>query len=266
MTWPQHHFPGVLTTKALYYCVCGFGFFFLLAPLGAIAPLSFNSSGFLTYPISGVSLRWYQDFLSSPTWLAALRNSVFVASVTTAIATPLGTVAALGLTQMPPRLRALFFGLFAAPLIAPVIVFAAAVYLVYAPGGLTNSFVGLVLAHVTLATPFVVITVEASLKGIERSLLRAGASLGAPPLRVFASVLLPLIAPGVAAGAVFAFMTSFDETVVAIFLAGPEQRTCTTQMFEGVREQLSPTITAVATVLIAASAIVLGAVELMRRR
>lgn len=253
-------------TRGGFYLYCALVFVFLVAPILAVIPLSFNAGAFLTYPLSGVSLRWYHEFFSSPDWLSALRNSLVVAVATTAIATPLGALAALGLVRLRSTARTLLYGLFVAPMVAPVIVIAVALYFLYAPNGLANSFLGLILAHVMLATPFVVITVEASLRGFDISLLRAGASLGAPPLLVFWRVLLPLIAPGVAAGAVFAFMTSFDEIVVAIFLAGPEQRTLPLQMFDGVREQISPAITAAATLLIVASVLLLGAVEALRQR
>ena len=147
----------------------------------------------------------------------------------------------------------------------PVALIAIAVYFLFAPMGLANSFAGLVLAHVVLATPFVVLAVMAALQGFDFGLLRAGASLGAPPHTVVLRVLVPLIAPGVGAGMIFAFMTSFDEAIAALFLAGPEQRTLPIQMFEGLREQVSPTIAAAATLLVIASCLLLASAELFRR-
>lgn len=249
-----------------YYGFCAFVFIFLVVPIVAVVPLSFNSGTFLTYPLEGISLRWYEDFFTSPRWLPALRNSFVVGIFTTAIATPLGTLAALGLVRAQFRLKPLVVGLLISPLIVPVIITAIGVYFVYAPLGLTSSRLGLVLAHTVLATPFVVVVVHATLQGFDPALWRAALSLGAPPFAVFRKVILPLIAPGVISGAIFAFTTSFDEIVTTIFIAGPEQRTLPLQMFDGVREQISPTITAAATLLIAVSVVMLGAIEALRRR
>jgi putative spermidine/putrescine transport system permease protein len=239
---------------------------FLVAPVLAIIPLSFNGEAFLSYPLGGVSLRWYRDLFSSPDWLLALRNSLIVAVATTAIATPLGVAAALGLARLSGLLRSSLLGVLAAPMIAPVVVVAVAVYFAYAPLGLADSYAGLILAHTALATPFVVIVVGAALQGFDVALMRAGASLGAAPLTVYSRIVLPLIGPGVFAGAVFAFMTSFDEIVVAMFLVGPERKTLPLRMFEGVRDQVSPTITAAATLLIVTSVVLLSAAELLRVR
>jgi putative spermidine/putrescine transport system permease protein len=156
--------------------------------------------------------------------------------------------------------------LISAPLVVPVVVVAVAFYFLFAPLGLVNSPVGLVVAHTALALPFVVIVVHAALTGLDFGLLRAAASLGAPPLTMIVRILVPLIGPGIAAGAVFAFMTSFDETTIALFIAGPEQRTLPIQMFEGVREEISPAIAAAATLLVVASTLLLGTAELLRRR
>ncbi len=239
---------------------------FLLLPIIAIVPVSFNPTSFLVFPDQAPSLRWYRTLVESPAWGRAFGNSLAIAAATTAIATPLGTLAAIGLVNLRSRARPLVVALLGAPLVVPVIVVAIAFYFLFAPLGLVNSFVGLVVAHIVLATPFVVVVVASSLQGFDIRVLRAGASLGARPATVLVRILLPLIAPGVAAGAVFAFMTSFDETVVALFLAGPEQRTLPIQMFEGVREQISPAITAAATLLVIASTLLLGAAELLRRR
>ena len=249
-----------------YYGFCALVFMFLVVPIVAVVPLSFNSGTFLTYPLEGFSLRWYDDFFTSPRWLPALRNSIIVGIATTAIATPLGTLAALGLVRAQFRLKPLVVGLLISPLIVPVIITAIGIYFVYSPLGLTSSRLGLVLAHTVLATPFVVVVVHATLQGFDPALWRAGLSLGAPPFVVFRQIVLPLIAPGVIAGAIFAFTTSFDEIVTTIFIAGPEQRTLPLQMFEGVREQISPTITAAATLLIVVSVVMLGAIEALRRR
>lgn len=258
--------PGLIALRCTLYAGCAFVLAFLVLPIVAIVPLSFNSGAFLTYPLEGFSLRWYADFFSSPAWLAATRNSVVVAAAVTVLATPLGTLAALGLLRLRSRLQPLLFGLLVSPLIIPLIVTAIAIYLLYAPLGLNNSFPGLILAHTTVAVPYVVVVVYAALHGLDIRQLRAAASLGAGPARVFLSVLLPQVRPGVVAGAVFAFMTSFDEIITTLFIAGPGQRTLPLQMFAGAREQLSPTITAAATLLVLTSVALLGTVELLRRR
>src|SRR6266542_4173145 len=248
MFLPPYPSPLQQALRFGYYGFCALVFIFLVVPIVAVVPLSFNSGTFLTYPLEGFSLRWYDDFFTSPRWLPALRNSIVVGIATTAIATPLGTLAALDLVRAEFRLKPVVVGLLISPL------------------GLTSSRLGLVLAHAVLATPFVVVVVHATLQGFDPALWRAALSLGAPPLAVFRKVILPLIAPGVISGAIFAFTTSFDEIVTTIFIAGPEQRTLPLQMFDGVREQISPTITAAATLLIAVSVVMLGAIEALRRR
>ena len=266
MFLPAYPSPLQRALRLGYYALCTLVFLFLVAPIFAVIPLSFNSGTFLTYPLDGLSLRWYEDFFTSPRWLPALRNSIVIGVATTAIATPLGTLAALGLVRAEFRFKSIVVGVLISPLIVPVIITAIGVYFVYAPLGLTSSRLGLVLAHTVLAVPFVVVVVHATLLGFDPALWRAALSLGAPPLTVFRKVVLPLIAPGVIAGAIFAFTTSFDEIVTTIFLAGPEQRTLPLQMFDGVREQISPTITAAATVLIAVSVVMLATIEALRRR
>lgn len=253
-------------TRIALYAFSGAVCAFLVLPIVAIVPLSFNASSFLTYPLSGLSLQWYEELAGSSDWLGALCNSLLVAIATTALATPIGTLAALGLARLTSAMKPFLIAALLAPMFVPAIIVAVAMYYLYAPLGLAHSFVGLILAHTTLATPFVVLVVHATLQGFDASLLRAAASLGAHPLVVIYRVLLPLIAPGVFAAAVFAFTTSFDEIVLALLLAGAGQKTLPLQMFDGIHEQISPAVTAVATVLAATSAVLLATVELMRRR
>ncbi len=250
----------------IFRAICALVLLFLIAPILVIMPLSFNSEPYFTYPLPAFSLRWYEDFFTSDRWQIALKNSIFVACATTALATALGTVAALGLSRANLPLRGLIMGLLISPMVVPVVITAVGLYFFYSSVGLNNSYIGLILAHTALATPFVVITVTATLTGFDTSLMRASASLGAPPATTFFKVIMPLILPGVISGALFAFVTSFDEVVVVLFLASPEQRTLPKQMFSGIREQISPTITAAATLLILFSVIMLTTVELLRRR
>jgi putative spermidine/putrescine transport system permease protein len=239
---------------------------FLVAPILAIVPLSFSAGGFLHYPLPGLSLRWYAEFFSSQFWLPALWNSIIVAVSATALATLLGTVAALGLWRSPFWGHRAVLAVIVAPMVVPQIITAVGVYFAFAPIGLVNTYAGLILAHTALAVPFVVITVLATLSGFDRTLVRAAASLGAGPLTAFRRVTLPLILPGLVSGAVFAFAVSFDEVIVALFLAGPEQRTLPRQMFSGINDSISLTITAAATLLIVVSVLLMACVELLRRR
>ncbi|SAK90223.1 ABC transporter membrane protein [Caballeronia hypogeia] len=239
---------------------------FLVLPVLVIMPLSFNSQPYFTYPLPGVSLRWYRAFVESPEWMLALKNTLIVGVASTLIATVLGVSASLGLMHPKLKGRALITGILVSPMIVPLIITAVGVYFAFSPFGLTNSLLGLILAHAALGVPFVVVTVTATLAGFNESLSRAGRNLGASPLRVFMQIKLPIIAPGVVSGALFAFATSFDEIVVALFLTGTDQRTVPRQMWSGIREQLSPTILAVATVLVVISTLLLITLEMLRRR
>jgi putative spermidine/putrescine transport system permease protein len=240
---------------------------FLLAPIVAIVPLSFSSGGFLHYPLPGLSLRWYRDFAASAFWLPALWNSLVVAAGASAVATALGTLAAFGLWRagaFPGR--ALVMSVLLVPLAVPVIVVAVALLLAFGPLGLTDSFAGLIVAHAALGAPFVVVTVLAALAAFDPVQLRAAAACGAGPVTAFRRVALPQIAPGVAAGAVFAFATSLDEFVITLFLAGPGQFTLPRQMYANVREYMTPTILAAASLLFLASLVLLLVTEALRRR
>lgn len=239
---------------------------FLVAPIVIIVPLSFSSGSFFYYPLPGFSLRWYQDFFASSFWLPSVWNSLIVGTAATLLATTLGTLAALGLWRTRFPGQSVLLAVLISPMVVPVIIVAVAVYFAFAPLGLTNGYAGLILAHTTLAAPFVVVTVLATLAGFDRTLLRAAASLGARPLTTFRHVTLPLILPGVLSGAVFAFAASFDEVVVALLIAGPGQRTLPRQMFAGINNNLSLTITAAATMLIALSLALMAFVSWLRRR
>jgi putative spermidine/putrescine transport system permease protein len=222
---------------------------FLIAPLLAIIPLSFNAGSYFSYPMSGYSLRWYQKALLNPDWQRAFLNSLGIGTMATLIATVLGTLAALGLSRSSFPWRSVIMPLLISPMIIPVVVVAVGFYMVFAPLGLTDSYAGVVLAHAALGTPFVVITVTASLLSFDRNLVRAAAGLGARPWTAFRRVTLPLISPAVATGAIFAFATSFDEVVVILFIGGSAQRTVPRQMWSGIREAIDPSILAVATLL-----------------
>lgn len=255
--------------RAWYYifrAICAAVLLFLIAPILVIMPLSFNPEPYFTYPLPGFSLRWYEDFFTSDRWQSALKSSILVAVCTTALATTLGTTAALGLSRANFPARAIVMSILISPMIVPVVITAVGMYFFYADVGLINSYPGLILAHTALATPFVVIVVTATLMGFDHSLTRAAQGLGAKSMTVFFKVIMPLILPGLISGALFAFVISFDEVVVVLFIASPEQRTLPKQMFSGIREQISPTITAAATLLILFATVMLTTVELLRRR
>jgi len=239
---------------------------FLVAPIFVVFPLSFTAGQLLVFPLPGWSLQWYREFFTSPLWTGALLNSLFVGIVTTIAATVLGTMAALGLHGARFRLKPFIMALLVTPIAVPVVIIAVSAFYFFAAVNLVGTYIGLILAHIALALPFVVITVSATLQGFDPNLPRAAASLGASPLRTLRTVTLPIIAPGVASGSVFAFVTSFDELVIALFITSPQQRTLPRQIFSGVSENISPTITAAAVVLLMVSVVLMLVMEWLRTR
>ncbi len=262
--------------RAWYYgfrVICGLVFLFLIAPIIIMIPLSFNaepyftfSHAMLTLDSEAYSLRWYQDIIGNRQWLHSAKNSIIIAVCATALASTLGTAAALGLSRSHMPFRRLVMAVLISPMIVPIIISAAGMFFFYSKLGLAQSLPGLILAHTALGTPFVVITVTATLVGFDHSLTRCAASLGSPPSNTFFKVIMPLILPGMISGGLFAFITSFDEVVVVFFLAGFEERTIPRQMWAGIREQISPTILAVATLLVCVSIMLMTTIELLRRR
>lgn len=239
---------------------------FLILPILIIVPISLSSGNVLAFPLPGFSLRWYETILTAPAWLDAARNSLIIGISSTILSMILGTMAAIGLARAKFRFKALLVGLVVSPILIPIVITAVGMYFFLVKIGLVGTYPGLILAHTALSVPFVVVTVMATLDGFDMNLIRAAASLGAPPLTAFRRVMLPIIFPGVASGGLFAFATSFDEIVVTFFIAAPEQRTIPRQIFSGVREYVSPGIAAAATLLIIISALLLTTVELLRRR
>lgn len=250
---------------ALLWLWCALVVVFLIVPIFVPVPLSLNSGSFFTFPLAGISTRWYEVVLGSDRWRAAIGNSLLIAVGTTFLATMLGTLTAIGLASDKLPGRKLIMPLLISPLVVPVVITAVGAYLFYARLGLASTYTGIILAHTALASPFVVVTVSASLTGFDRNLLRAASISGAKPLVSFFRVMLPLIVPGVLSGAAFAFVTSFDEVVVVQFLASANQRTLPLVMFTGLREQLSPAITAAATLMMMLSIALLVVAQLLRR-
>lgn len=264
---------GWKVVRGVFIAVVVLGLCFLVLPLLVIIPLSFNAEPYFTFTegmlrLDGeaYSLRWYRSILENPEWSKAIGNSFIIGVFATLVATVLGTLAALGLNHPRLPFRQAISALLISPMVTPVIIVAVGVFFFYSSMGLAQTHLGLILAHAMLGAPFVVITVTATLAGFDQTLMRAATSLGAGPLTAFMRIQLPLISPGVLTGALFAFIASFDEVVVVLFLGGVDQRTIPRQMWSGIREEISPTILAIATLLIVFAILLLLAVELLQRR
>ncbi len=253
--------------------ICGAIFVFLITPILVVMPLSFNAQDFFTFTPemlrfdpAGFSLKHYRDFFTNPDWTNAVGNSLRIAPVATVLSVSLGTLAAIGLSQSHVPGRRAIMAILISPMIVPLIISATGMYFFYAKIGIIGTYWGVVLAHTVLGIPFVIITVTATLVGFDNSLTRAAANMGANPVTTFFKIQMPLILPGVISGGLFAFITSFDEVVVVIFIGSAKLQTLPWQMFTGLREQISPTILAAATVLVGISIILLTIVEMLRRR
>ena len=288
MALPSYATPVQRTYYYAYLFFCCIVFFFLIAPLVAIIPISFSRSPFMLFTEGMLawppepeawSLRWYKnmvgmcdaDVVSSTVpcgnkWMRGTVNSLFIGTISTLIATSLGTMAALGLSRPNMPFKGIIMSILISPMIVPLIITAAGMFFFYARVNLVYTFTGIILAHVALATPFVVITVTATLVGFDTNMVKASQSLGARPTRTFFKIIMPLILPGVISGALFAFITSFDEVVVVMFMASLDQLTIPKQMWAGIRQEISPVILCMATCLVVVSILLLTTVELLRRR
>jgi putative spermidine/putrescine transport system permease protein len=265
--------PGQVLWHFMFRVICGAVLIFLITPILVVMPLSFNAENFFTFTPemlrfdpAGYSLKHYRDFFSNPDWQQAVANSVKIAPAATMLSVGFGTLAAIGLSQPHVPFRRAIMAILISPMIVPLIISAAGMYFFYSRIGLQGTYLGVVLAHAALGIPFVIITVTATLVGFDNSLTRAAANMGAGPVTTFFRIQMPLILPGVISGGLFAFITSFDEVVVVLFVGSAGQKTLPWQMFTGLREQISPTILAVATILVGISVCLLTVVELLRRR
>ena len=278
---------ATLGQRVWYYTfrvICALIFIFLITPILVVMPLSFNAQDFFTFTPemlrldpAGYSLKHYEDFFTNSEWQRSLKNSLIIAPIATVISVSLGTLAAIGLSQSHVPFKGTIMAILISPMIVPLIISATGMFFFYSSLGnwmesnlgLDKNFVGyikVILAHAVLGIPFVIITVTATLVGFDQSLTRAAANMGANPVTTFFRVQMPLILPGVISGGLFAFITSFDEVVVVLFVGSAGQKTLPWQMFTGLREQISPTILAVATLLVVISIALLTVVELLRRR
>ena len=264
--------------------ICGLIFIFLITPILVVMPLSFNAQNYFTFTTemlqfdpAGYSLKHYQDFFNNDEWQRSFWNSLIIAPIATIISVSLGTLAAIGLSQSHVPAKRAIMAILISPMIVPLIISATGMFFFYSSMGnfmedtlgMDKNFVGyvkVVLAHAVLGIPFVIITVTATLVGFDSSLTRAAANMGANPVTTFFRVQMPLIFPGVVSGGLFAFITSFDEVVMVMFIGSASQKTLPWQMFIGLREQISPTILAVATILVCISVALLMTLELLRRR
>jgi len=288
MALPKYTEPHYRIWHYVYLTICGAVFFFLIAPLFAIIPISFSVSPFMVFTEGMLawppdpeawSLRWYKHMIGdcsadvvsstvpcSTKWMVGTVNSFYIGIIATVIATALGTLAALGLSRPHMPYKGLIMAILISPMIVPLIITAAGMFFFYARINLVYTFTGVILAHVALATPFVVITVTATLVGFDMNMVKAAQSLGAKPIRTFFKVIMPLILPGIISGALFAFITSFDEVVIVMFMASIDQLTIPKQMWAGIRQEISPVILCMATCLVLLSIFLLTTVELLRRR
>ncbi|MCW6507811.1 ABC transporter permease [Lichenifustis flavocetrariae] len=259
-TLPQK--VGVWTIRLFALLMC----LYLAGPIVVFIPLSFSDKALFHYPIQSFSLRWYHQLVTSPEWLRAVLNSLAVATSASVLATILGVAAAFGLWRARFRGKEAVMMVIMTPMIVPAVISGVSMYLALAKVGLGNTHLGLILAHTALAAPLVVITVSATLSKFDTTLLRAAANLGANPLTAFRRVCLPVIASGVFTGAIFAFALSFDDVVVALFIAGPAQRTLPVQMYMQANDLVDLTITAAATVMLVLSLALMVGVEFMKKR
>ena len=290
---PPYTSTGERIWHYTFRVICGLVFMFLMLPILVVLPLSFNVSPYFSFtegmlafdpeayswrsykdmltngmkiPDAPVDWAWISDTWNNSQWMRAIRNSFFIGICATLLSTALGTLAAIGLSRDEMPYRRLIMSILISPMIVPLVITAAGMFFFYSKVQLSQTYLGVIMAHAVLGTPFVIITVTATLVGFDKSLVRAANSLGAGPITTFFKVQMPLIIPGVISGGLFAFITSFDEVVAVLFLASPEQRTIPRQMWSGIREQISPTILAVATLLVILSVILLTVIELLRRR
>lgn len=239
---------------------------YLVLPTLLVIPMSFGSTSTFQFPPKHFSLHLYHRFFSDPAWLTSLRHSVEVGVLATLLATVVGTAAAIGLHHLTGRLSRAARTLMMVSLGTPGIVIAIAIYITFLKWHMVGKLSGYVLAHAAIGVPFVLVAVTSALGGLDPKLSRASASLGASPTRTFARVTMPLIARGIATGAIFAFVTSFDEVVIALFLRSPTFQTLPVQMFNSVTSQIDATIAAASSIVVVAVTVICLLAQLVGSR
>ncbi len=246
--------------RAAFGLLIGLILFYLVVPVAIVVPMSFSSARFLTFPPPGLSLRWYQAFFDSPSWMASAQVSLEVAAATVILATPLGTAAAYAIANADaPLMRALHLVLLL-PLAVPIIIVAIGMFFVFARLEMVATLTALILANTALGLPYVVTSVVAGLRSFDPAQEMVARSLGMNRFRAFLHVTLPQIRASVLAGAVFAFISALDETVVSLFISGGQNQPLTKRMFTALRDEIDPTIAAISTLMTAASFILVLAV------
>ena len=270
---PDHTIPPIVYkprrihfSRILFYIICGLILAFLIAPLFIVIPISFSSDRYLHFPPTSFSLQWYHNFFGTDEWVRGTLNSIKIAVLTSIFASLLGIPAALALTRYRFKGGQLLQSLLISPMITPIIIIAIAVYFFFANLHLIGGLFALVVSHTILAIPVVLVTVSASLQGFDQSLEMAAMSLGANRLKTLLLVTFPLIKPGVISGALFAFITSFDEVVLAIFVATYRSITLPKHMWSAMRQEIDPTIAAVSSLLITLSVILILLVAVIQKR
>jgi putative spermidine/putrescine transport system permease protein len=223
---------------------------FLVFPILAIVPVAFSAQSFIRLPPESWSLRWWGAFFQDASWKLTLFTSLKIATLTTCVSVLAGTAAAFGISRCSPRSRTLLTGLFLGPVMVPTIVLAVAMYSMGRATGMVGTITALVIAHTMLALPFVILNVAVSLDSLDQRFILAASGLGAGSVRIFRTVTLPLVSPGIVGGGIFAFVTSFDEVVLSIFLSGPTVKTLPVRIWEEIRLEYTPVVAVGATLML----------------
>jgi putative spermidine/putrescine transport system permease protein len=239
--------------RIIFVLLCAAVLLYLVLPILIVVPMSFSSARFLTFPPPSLSLRWYREYIGNPAWMQATLVTLTVAVCTVLIATPLGVSAAYAISQSKLRIMRIIHAALLLPMMVPIIITAVGIFFVYAKVGLIATMSGLVLANVMLGLPYVIISVVAGLQSFDTTQEMVARSLGMNRLRSFFAVTLPQIKASVIAGAIFAFISAMDETIVAIFISGGQYQPLTKRMFTALRDEIDPTIAAISTLMTATS-------------
>lgn len=264
MSLDRYAFSSWTKSALLYGCAC-LVLLFLMLPILIIVPISFSADQYLRFPPSGFSLEWYRRFFQRPEWMASLRLSFEIALMSTAMTLALGVPGSIALVRGRFPGKSLIYGLLLSPMIVPTIVSGVAIYFFFAKLNLVGSPFAMALGHTVLSLPLMIIIVTATLQGFDERLEQAAYSLGAGPLQTFRFITLPLIAPGVISGTLFSFLSSFDELIIPLLLAGTTSFTLPVRIWNSVFMQVEPTIAAVSTVLIALAVVILIISHLVQR-
>ncbi len=252
--------------RTLLYCFTALVLAFLVLPVLTLVPASFSPTSYIQLAPAHYSLRWYEIFLQDRGWLSALTNSLLIALMATPMAVVIGTMAAFAVERQSGWKRSLSTALFLAPMIVPFVITGLALYYAMRWSGLLGTLFSIAVGHAVIAMPFVMLNVGVALKSVNPSLAKAAAGLGASPLRVLWTVVLPGIYPGLASGALFSFIISFDEVVVSIFLASFQNKPLPVRLFEAVRVDLSPTAAVAATVTLVLTLLVVPLIRMLESR